>query len=39
MDELFEITEEMLQMRPEMKSDGIKVGDKVAGKVLLGKYT
>ncbi|MGA0976095.1 MAG: adenosylcobalamin-dependent ribonucleoside-diphosphate reductase [Methylophilaceae bacterium] len=39
MDELFEITEEMLQMRPEMKSDGIKVGDKVAGKVLLGKYS
>jgi len=38
-DELFEITEEMLQMRPEMKSDGIKVGDKVAGKVLLGKYS
>ena len=26
-------------MRPEMKADGIKVGDKVAGKVLMGKYS
>ena len=39
MEELFEITEQMLQMRPEMKSDGIKVGDKIAGKVLMGKYS
>jgi ribonucleoside-diphosphate reductase alpha chain len=39
MEELFEITEQMLQMRPEMKADGIKVGDKVAGKVLMGKYS
>lgn len=39
MEELFEITEQMLQMRPEMKADGIKVGDKIAGKVLMGKYS
>ena len=39
MEELFEITEQMLQMRPEMKADGIKVGDKVAGKVLMGKFS
>ena len=39
MEELFEITEQMLQMRPEMKVDGVKVGDKVAGKVLMGKYS
>jgi ribonucleoside-diphosphate reductase alpha chain len=39
MEELFEITEQMLQMRPEMKADGIKVGDKVTGKVLMGKYS
>ena len=39
MEELFEITEQMLQMRPEMKADGVKVGDKVAGKVLMGKFS
>jgi ribonucleoside-diphosphate reductase alpha chain len=39
MEEFFEITEEMLQMRPEMKADGIKVGDKVSGKILMGKYS
>ena len=37
MDEDFEVTEAMLQMRPEMKADGIKVGDKIKGKVLMGK--
>jgi ribonucleoside-diphosphate reductase alpha chain len=39
MDEDFEVTEAMLQMRPEMKADGIKVGDKIKGKVLMGKYS
>ena len=39
MDEEFEVTASMLLMRPEMKKDGIKVGDKVKGKVLLGKYS
>ncbi len=39
MDEKFEVTADMLAKRPEMAADGIKVGQKVAGKVLLGKYS
>jgi ribonucleoside-diphosphate reductase alpha chain len=39
MDEKFEITADMLAKRPEMAADGIKVGSKVTGKVLLGKYS
>ncbi|MCC6068023.1 adenosylcobalamin-dependent ribonucleoside-diphosphate reductase [Ferrovum sp. PN-J185] len=39
LEELFEVTSEMLSKRPEMKRDGIKVGDKIQGKVLLGKYS
>lgn len=39
MDELFEVTADMLAKRPEMAADGIKVGSKIAGKVLLGKYS
>ncbi len=39
MNEEFEVTEEMLQARPEMAKDGIKVGDKLAGKVLHAKYS
>jgi ribonucleoside-diphosphate reductase alpha chain len=36
MDEKFEVTADMLRVRPEMAADGIKVGQKLAGKVLLG---
>jgi ribonucleoside-diphosphate reductase alpha chain len=39
LEELFEVTSEMISKRPEMKRDGINVGDKVPGKVLLGKYS
>ena len=39
MEESFEITPEMLAKRPEMSKDGIKIGDKVKGKVLLGRYS
>jgi ribonucleoside-diphosphate reductase alpha chain len=39
MDEKFEVTADMLAKRPEMAADGIKVGQKVTGKVLLGKYS
>jgi len=39
MEELFEVTGDMLRRRPEMRSDGYKKGDKVAGKVLLAKYS
>jgi ribonucleoside-diphosphate reductase alpha chain len=33
MDEEFEVTAEMLRKRPEMTDDGIKVGDKLKGRV------
>ncbi len=39
MDEEFEITGDLLTKRPEMAADGIKVGDHVKGKVLLGRYS
>ncbi len=39
MEQLFDVTPEMLRKRPEMKRDGIKVGDKLPGKVLHAKYS
>ncbi|MFM9912716.1 MAG: LAGLIDADG family homing endonuclease [Methylophilaceae bacterium] len=39
MDEEFEITADMLAKRPEMAADGIVVGDRVKGRVLLGLYS
>ncbi|MEO1956342.1 MAG: adenosylcobalamin-dependent ribonucleoside-diphosphate reductase [Methylophilaceae bacterium] len=39
MNEKFIVTADMLAKRPEMAADGIKVGDTIAGKVLLGKYS
>jgi ribonucleoside-diphosphate reductase alpha chain len=39
MDEEFEVTGEMLRKRPEMQADGYKVGDRVAGRVLLARYS
>jgi ribonucleoside-diphosphate reductase alpha chain len=39
MNEKFAVTEEMLRKRPEMKDDGIKVGDKIKGKVLHALYS
>lgn len=39
MNEEFEVTAEMLRVRPEMKHDGYKQGDKVAGKILHAKYS
>ncbi len=35
----FTITEEMLARRPEMRRDGVKVGDRLSGKVLLARYS
>ncbi|MDQ6992118.1 MAG: LAGLIDADG family homing endonuclease [Mariprofundus sp.] len=35
----YKITAEMMAKRPEMKADGIKLGDMVAGKVLWAKYS
>jgi ribonucleoside-diphosphate reductase alpha chain len=39
MEEDFIVTADMLAKRPEMKADGIKVGSKVKGKVLMGLYS
>jgi len=35
----FEVTAEMLRKRPEMKKDGYKAGDQVAGRVLHARYS
>jgi len=39
MDEIFEVTAEMLHKRPEMAKDGLKVGDQVPGRVLWARYS
>ena len=39
MEETFPITSALLAQRPEMAQDGLKVGDSVPGKVLLGRYS
>jgi len=39
MNEEFEVTAAMLRRRPQMKRDGIKLGDKIKGKVLHAKYS
>ena len=39
MNETFEVTEEMLRKRPEMRADGYQVGDKVPGRILHARYS
>ncbi len=39
MEDDFEVTSAMIFKRPELAKDGIKVGSKIKGKVLLGKYS
>ncbi|MCW0504124.1 adenosylcobalamin-dependent ribonucleoside-diphosphate reductase [Aeromonas piscicola] len=39
MEQEFEVTGKMLRQRPEMAADGIKLGDKVKGKVLHARYS
>lgn len=39
MDETFTVTGSMLRQRPEMKRDGYKLGDTVAGRILHAKYS
>ena len=39
MDDEFVITADMMRKRPEIGKDGYNIGDKVKGKVLLGKYS
>ncbi|MEQ1529878.1 MAG: adenosylcobalamin-dependent ribonucleoside-diphosphate reductase, partial [Methylococcales bacterium] len=39
MEQVFDVSGEMLHKRPEMKQDGYKIGDKIAGKILHAKYS
>ncbi len=39
MDEEFEINGEMLRQRPELRSDGYQIGDKLPGRILHAKYS
>ena len=39
MEREYEITKAMMSKRPEMAKDGIKIGDKVAGKILHARYS
>ena len=39
LDQEFDVTGEMIYKRPEMLDDGFKVGDKINGKILHGKYS
>ncbi len=39
MSDEFQVTAEMLRLRPEMKKDGYKVGQKVPGRLLHAKYS
>ncbi|MGY6630645.1 MAG: adenosylcobalamin-dependent ribonucleoside-diphosphate reductase [Wenzhouxiangella sp.] len=39
MNDEFEVTAQMLRLRPEMKRDGFKPGDRVSGKVLHARYS
>ncbi|MDX8408245.1 MAG: LAGLIDADG family homing endonuclease, partial [Mariprofundaceae bacterium] len=39
LDKEYEVTAEMLAKRPELAADGIKLGDKIKGRVLWGKYS
>lgn len=39
MNDEFKVTPQMLRLRPEMKQDGYKVGDRVLGRVLHARYS
>mgnify|MGYP001811675148 FL=1 len=39
MNESFEVTDEMLRRRPEMRADGYQAGDKVPGRILHARYS
>ncbi len=39
MNDEFEVTPQMLRLRPEMKRDGFQPGDRVSGKVLHARYS
>ncbi len=39
MDDVFDITPELIRKRPELAKDGFKPGDKVPGRLLMGRYS
>ncbi|TVS13136.1 MAG: adenosylcobalamin-dependent ribonucleoside-diphosphate reductase [Wenzhouxiangella sp.] len=39
MNDDFEVTAQMLRLRPEMRRDGLKVGDRVPGRILHARYS
>ena len=39
MNEQFEVTDEMLAKRPEMRADGYQAGDRVPGRILHARYS
>ncbi|MEO1203892.1 MAG: adenosylcobalamin-dependent ribonucleoside-diphosphate reductase, partial [Pseudomonadota bacterium] len=39
MTEQFEVTDEMLRKRPEMRADGYKAGDRIPGRILHARYS
>ncbi len=39
MEEEFEITPEMMRLRPEMAADGYQIGDRLPGRILHAKYS
>ena len=39
MEELFELTPELMRKRPELREDGYEVGEQVPGRVLWGRYS
>ena len=38
-DEVFDVTQKMLEQRPEMKQDGVRAGHRIKGSVLMAKYS
>ncbi len=39
MNEEFEVTAQLLRLRPEMRRDGLKVGDRIPGRILHARYS
>ncbi len=39
MDDMFEITAELIRKRPRLAEDGYKVGDKLPGRILMARYS
>lgn len=39
MDDMFEITAELIRKRPKLAEDGYQVGDKVPGRILMARYS